>query len=89
MNYEITHIRLSEEDAINTNKITQVKLADGSIQDIPEVVKLIEMGHEYSYTIPGFSLMHVEVAHPLMGDPYIQTRADQSTTDTLLNLPTF
>lgn len=89
MNHEITHIRLSENEAISTNKITQVKLANGDVQDISEVVKLIEMGHEYSYTIPGFSLMHVEVAHPLMGDSYIQTRANQSTTDTLLNLPTF
>ena len=89
MNHEIIHIRLSEKDAINTNDITQIKLADGNIQDIPQVIKSIEAGHGYSYTVPGFSRMQVEVTHPLMGDPYIHTSANQSTTDTLLNLPTF
>lgn len=89
MAYRITHIRTSENNATTTDKITHVKLESGTIETVQEVVKYLDAKMEYYYTISSISRALVEPVHPTNGQPYIRTKANNTTKDNLLNLPRF
>lgn len=89
MAYQITHIRLSDNNLARSEKITDVKLSNNSIQQVSEVVKWIDLGLEYYYTTATYSIANVEAVHPSIGNPYIRTKANKTERDNLLSLPRF
>ena len=89
MAYQITHIRLSETYTTSVEKITSVKLSDGTVESKAQVVKYIDQNMEYFYTQSDNSKAIVETVHPVGRDPYIRTKRNSSTTDNLLSLPKF
>lgn len=89
MPYEITHIRLSENDKTGTEKISHVKLSAGTVETVPQVVQYIDQGMNYFYTTSSYSRAEVESVKPMFSDPYIRTKQNRTTSDNLLNLPSF
>lgn len=89
MAYQITHVRLSDNNATSTEHIIRVKLSDGTEETKAQVVKYIDQGMEYFYTVGGNSKAYVETVHPVGRDPYIRTKANSTTKDNLLSLPRF
>lgn len=89
MSYQITHIRLSDNNATSVESIIEVKLSDGSKETKAQVVIYIDRGMEYYYTQTNGSKADVETVHPVGKDPYIRTKANNTTKDNLLSLPRF
>lgn len=89
MSYRITHVKLSDNYATSTDKITHVKLEGGTVETVEQVVKYLDMNMEYYYTTSGYSRTLVEAVHPTYGMPYIRTKANRTTSDNLLSLPKF
>lgn len=89
MSYRITHVRLSSNYASSTDKITHVKLDGGTVETVEQVVKYLDMNMDYYYTTSSYSRATVEAVHPTYGTPYIRTKANNTISDNLLNLPKF
>ena len=89
MSYRITHVKLSENYATSTDKITHVKLEGGTVETVEQVVRYLDRNMEYYYTTSGYSRALVEAVHPTHGMPYIRTKANRTTSDNLLSLPKF
>ena len=88
--YQITHVRVSDDNATSVEKITHVQLNDGTPFTVSQIVKFIDKGHDFFYTHGYFlSKALVEAVHPTNRDPYIRTKANSTTNDNLLNLPRF
>lgn len=87
---KITHIRLSENYATSSDRITHVKIDFGTIETVEQVIYYIDsIPMEYYYTDSNGSKAVVETVHPTIGKPYIRTKANNTTSDNLLNLPRF
>lgn len=86
---KITHIRLSSEYEPTTDKITQVKLEDGTVESISQVVLYVDNNHFYYYVNSFGNQIEVETVHPNGILPYIRTKANSTTKDNLLSLPRF
>lgn len=89
MAYQITHVRVSDSFPTSIDKITAVKLSDGSVETVAQVVKYLDLFMEYFYTTSANSRALVEAVHPAGRPPYIRTKANATTKDNLLNLPRF
>lgn len=89
MVYKITHIRLSDNFASSTDKITHVKLESGVVETVAMVAYFIDWGCKYSYTNKSGKEIFVTSVHPSIGIPYIQTLGRLSESDELLELPVF
>lgn len=89
MAYQITHVRLSDDNTTSTEHITHVKLSSGVVETKAQVVKYIDSGMEYYYTLSDNSKAYVETVRPVGRDPYIRTKANNTTKDNLLSLPRF
>lgn len=89
MSFKITHIRLSDNNATSEESITAVKLSNGSEETKADVVTHIDQGSEYYYTQSNGSKAVVETVHPVGSDPYIRTKANNTTKDNLFSLPRF
>ncbi len=89
MSRRITHIRTSEAYSTSTDKITYVKLEDGKVESVEQVVMYLDMNIEYYYTTSNYSKALVESVHPQIGRPYIRTKANHTIKDNLLSLPRF
>lgn len=89
MSCKITHIRTSDDYATETDKITHVKLNNGKIESVTQVVFFLDMNIDYYYTTSSNSKALVESVHPQNGLPYIRTKANHTTKDNLLSLPRF
>lgn len=89
--YQITHVRVSDNNATSTEKITHVRLA-GNYSDctVAEIIRYIEANNEFFYTTAYTTTKsYVEVATSSLGNKYIRTKANNTTKDNLLNLPRF
>lgn len=89
MAYQITHTRTASDYSSTTDKITHVKLNDGTIETVEAVVRYIDQNMEYYYTYGYNSKAEVESVHPSYSPAYIRTKGNRSTADNLLNLPKF
>ncbi len=90
MSFRITHIRMAEGYTALPEKITHVRLQDGKVETVKEVVKWIDHPFEYYYfTESDGSKAIVETVHPTGRDPYIRTAKNDSILDNLLSLPKF
>lgn len=89
--YQITHVRISDNNATSVEKITDVKLSDGTPFTVSQIVNFIDQGHNFFYTHGYYqpSKAFVEAVHPSNRDPYIRTKANSTTSDNLLSLPRF
>lgn len=86
---KITHIRLSGETSEKTDTITHVKLSDDTVETVAQVVLYIDKENKYYYVDASGARIEVESVHPTGKLPYIRTKANATTKDNLLNLPTF
>jgi len=86
---KITHVRVSEYNPTSTDKITDVKLSQGTSESVSQVVRYLDSGAEYYYTTSTNSRALVETVHPDYKPAYIRTKANRTTKDNLLNLPRF
>lgn len=75
--------------ASKESDIEKVKLSGGTVESVTEVVKFIDKGYEYYFTSSQGHRTGVETVHPSYSDPYIRTKANQTTSDNLLSLPKF
>lgn len=89
MESHITHIRVSESFPTSTERITEVKLSDGTIETVAQVIRYLEIPCDYFYTTSGGSKAYVEAVHPVNRNSYIRTKGDSTTSDNLLSLPRF
>ncbi|WP_430495700.1 DUF3892 domain-containing protein [Leuconostoc mesenteroides] len=89
MAYEITHVRVDSEYNRSEDHITDVKLSDGTVESVRQVVGFIESRMEYFFTDHRGSKAQVEPVHPSGRPAYIRTKPNQTTTDNLLSLPRF
>lgn len=89
--YQITHVRVSDNNATSTDKITDVKLSGGHPYSVAEIINFIKNGHEFFYThgLYQTNKAFIEVVRPAYHDPYIRTKANNTTTDNLLSLTRF
>lgn len=60
-------------------RITAVKLQDGSVHDIDEAISLAMQGH----------IANVIIGHSVFGDPYLRDVGDGVLENNLKNLPEF
>ncbi|AWN66981.1 DUF3892 domain-containing protein [Lactococcus lactis] len=91
-NYQITHIRVSDNNATSTEKITHVKiLANDPAYTVNDIIGLIQQGHQFFYTTTPYQTTKsfIEVATSSLGNKYIRTKANYTTRDNLLSLPRF
>ncbi|MFK4885852.1 DUF3892 domain-containing protein [Lactococcus petauri] len=89
--YQITHVRVSDNNATSVEKITDVRLA-GNYKDctVAEIIKYIEGNNEFFYTTAHTTTKSiVEVATSALGNKYIRTKANGTKQDNLLSLPRF
>lgn len=89
MAYEITHVRVDSEYNRSEDHITDVKLSDGTVESVSQVVGFIDSRMEYFFTDHRGSEAQVESVHPSGRPAYIRTKPNQTTTDNLLSLPRF
>ncbi|MCC2745051.1 DUF3892 domain-containing protein [Leuconostoc lactis] len=89
MAYEITHVRVDSEFNRSEDHITDVKLSDGTVENVREVVIFIDRKMEYFFTDHLGSRAQVESVHPTGRAAYIRTKPNQTTADNLLSLPRF
>lgn len=89
MSFEIVAIRTKYSFSTTTSDITDVRLSNGVIENVDDVVVYIDSGIEYFYTTSYYTKASVETVHPYAGKPYIRTKANSTTKDNLLNLPRF
>lgn len=89
MSYRITHIHLTDPNASSTERIEKVKLEDGTVETVPQVVKYIDGHMEYYYTNTSGIRADVESVHPTNRAPFIRTVKNFTTQDNLLRLPRF
>jgi hypothetical protein len=89
MAYEIVAVRINGYFADSTDKITHVKLSDGTVESVSQVVSYIDSGMDYFYTESYYSRAQVESVHPTYGSAYIRTKRNSTGADNLLNLPKF
>lgn len=89
--YQITHVRVSDNNTTSVEKITDVRLA-GNYQDcaVADIIRYIEANNEFFYTTASTTTKSfVEVATSSLGHKYIRTKANSTTKDNLLSLPRF
>lgn len=90
--YQITHVRVSDDNATSTEKITDIRL-DGFLPDctVEYAVDLLDHRNVLFYTTSPSQEMrtYVEPMHPVGRNPYIRTKGNDTTKDNLLNLPRF
>lgn len=89
MAYEIVKVSLKSVFSPSESDIERVKLSDGIIEPVSQVVDFIDSGFEYYFTSSNRQKTEVETVHPSNSDPYIRTKANQTTSDNLLSLPRF
>ena len=83
MAYRITHVHKDQDD-----DILSVKLAGGTVETVPQVVRYIELGINY-YVQEVTPPADVHVATLPSGKKYIRTDADRYSRNNLDNLPLF
>ena len=89
--YQITHVRVSDNNATSTEKITDVKLS-GNYKDctVAQIIKYLENNNDFFYTTTyQTAKSFIEVATSSLGNKYIRTKANYTTKDNLLSLPRF
>lgn len=86
---EITHVRVDNEYNGSEDHITEVKLSNGLVESVHQVVRYIDINLEYFFTDHLGSKAQVESVHPTGRQAYILTKPNQTTTDNLLSLPRF
>lgn len=69
-------------------KIVAVKLNDGTIEEVKDVIDNIKNGDKYYYTLSGGKKAKVEV-YKRNGAKYIRTDPDETKANNLTNLPHF
>lgn len=89
MAYQIIAVRLDFEFYKTEDHITEVKLYDGTIETVPQVVKYIDSNYRYYFTSSNRNEVDVEAVHPNSGAAYIRTKPNNTTRDNLLSLPRF
>lgn len=89
MAFEIVAVSTKSSYASSESDIEKVRLSGGTIESVSEVVRYIDSGYEYYFTSSQGRRTDVETVHPSYSDPYIRTKANQTTSDNLLNLPRF
>ena len=90
--YQITHVRVSDNNATSTEKITHVKILNNDpAYTVNDIIGFINKGHNFFYTTSGYqsTKAHVEIAKSSLGNYYLKTKANSTTKDNLLNLPRF
>lgn len=87
--FEIVAIRVVSAFASHPSDIQAVKLANGKILSVPEIVLAIRIGQNFFYTTSYNSHAYVEAVTSTTGRSYIRTKANSTTSDNLLNLPKF
>jgi hypothetical protein len=89
--HEITNVRKGKPGT-HLQHITEI-LAGGTPWKVADVVKAIDDKTDSFYVMNGKKRVEVETAHPKTKlprlKPYICTQRDGTTSDNLLNLPTF
>lgn len=89
----ITHIRLSDQDAETSEKITHVWLGwpHDRAESVAQVIRRMHFeNEEYYYTSsPSGESDEVIYVKPEEGDSYIKTKGNETKEDNLLNLPQF
>lgn len=92
MEYQITHVRVSDHNSTSSEKITHVRISGGYPDyTVDEIIKFMNNNHTFFYT-DYFTLMQkafIEVVRPSSGTPYIRTKANTTIKDNLLSLPRF
>lgn len=89
MAFEIVAIRTEGYLPDTPDKITEVKLSDGTIETVPQVVSYIDDKMEYYYTTSSLTKASVTSVHPSSGHAYIRTVGNGTRRDNLLSLPEF
>ena len=90
MSCEITRIRLSENCATSTDKITHIKTNDGKVESVAEVAHFIDnVPIEYYYTDSSNQRVTVEIGSHFGRKPIIKSKSCFKILDNLLNLPRF
>jgi len=89
--HEIVAIHLSQlavNNDFSPKDIDSVKLADGSIQAVAQVIFNIAGNEDYYYTTSPNTKAKIEVVD-LGQSRYIRTKSNATTVDNLLSLPRF
>ena len=89
MEYQITKIRLADATHPSTDEITEVKLADGSVETIKELIRFLDSDYEYFYVNSAGKKAAIEAVHDSILKCSIQTKDTASNPDALLSLPQF
>ncbi|WP_413476746.1 DUF3892 domain-containing protein [Latilactobacillus fuchuensis] len=89
MAYEIVKVSVKNVFSPSESDIERVKLSDGTIETVPQVVNFIDRSFDYYFTSSNGHKTEVETVHPSNSEPYIRTKANQTTSDNLLSLPRF
>ncbi|MFB4159271.1 DUF3892 domain-containing protein [Geomicrobium sp. JSM 1781026] len=90
MPQEITHIRVSDENAQSTERIVQVRLRNSEEPTTEKVVHDIRNENDsYFYTTSSSTKAEVEAVPSSTGRYYIRTKKNETTKDNLLMLPKF
>lgn len=90
MEYQITHIRLSDEFPFATaDGITDIKLSDGTAETIEQVLRYLNNGHLYFYAKSRATKSYVEATYPSNLKAHIKTTHNTSEIDNIINLPRF
>ncbi|MFS1239417.1 DUF3892 domain-containing protein [Lactiplantibacillus plantarum] len=89
MSYEIVKVHTDNSFDTDESDIKKVQLLDRSEETVAQVVTFIDQSLEYYFTSREGNKTEVETVHPTYRDPYIRTKANQTTYDNLLSLPRF
>lgn len=89
--YQITYVRVSDNNATSTEKITDVRLLGGYADcTVAQIINYLESDNDFFYTTAyQTTKSFIEPVYPTGRTPYIRTKANSTTTDNLLSLPRF
>lgn len=91
--YEIVAVRMPYIYATSSSKesdIQLVKLFGGDTESVPEVVeRILDTCSAYYFLSRDGYRVNIEISYLANGTPYIRSKSNGQTIDTLLDLPKF
>ncbi|AYG00109.1 DUF3892 domain-containing protein [Lactococcus allomyrinae] len=91
MEYQITHIRVSDNYVSSTDKITDVKLSSDLEYSVADIIRFINNDSRFFYTCAYSQAdkVYLEAVCSANGILCLHTEANPISNDNLLSLPRF